>query len=166
LIIDFSEYDLDHVVADISEIRKYNLQRFEMEQLTAVVFDDPQRHICVGYRDAGENEFWARGHMPGRPLMPGVIMCEVAAQLCSFHVQKHDLMGSEIIGLGGLEGVRFRELVVPGDRLVVAAKLLKVRRGGMIVSRFQGFVRQLLVVEGTIKGIPIPAEAISRRNEE
>jgi 3-hydroxyacyl-[acyl-carrier-protein] dehydratase len=51
LIIDFSEYDLDHVVADIEEIRRINPQRFEMEQLTAIVFDDMERGICVGYKD-------------------------------------------------------------------------------------------------------------------
>ena len=72
LIIDFSEYDLDHVVADIDEIRRYNPQRFEMEQLTAIVFDDVERGICVGYKDVTDHEFWARGHMPGMPLMPGV----------------------------------------------------------------------------------------------
>ena len=46
LILDFSEYDLDHVVADIEEIRRYNPQRFEMEQLTAIVYDDVEtRHL-------------------------------------------------------------------------------------------------------------------------
>ena len=43
LILDFSEYDLLHVVADLSEIRRYNPQRFEMEQITAIVLDDPKR---------------------------------------------------------------------------------------------------------------------------
>ena len=62
---------------------------FEMEQLTAIVFDDVERGICVGYKDIGPDEFWVRGHMPGMPLMPGVIMCESAAQLCGYFVQRH-----------------------------------------------------------------------------
>ncbi|MBU4398557.1 MAG: beta-hydroxyacyl-ACP dehydratase, partial [Planctomycetes bacterium] len=78
LIIDFSEYDLDHVVSDTEAIRRANMQRYEMEQLTAICFEDPERGICVGYKDLTENEFWVRGHMPGMPLMPGVIMCEAA----------------------------------------------------------------------------------------
>ena len=45
LIIDFCEYDLNHVVSDIDEIRRYNPQRFEMEQLTAIVFEDHPRAI-------------------------------------------------------------------------------------------------------------------------
>ncbi len=51
LIIDFSAFDLERVVADIEEIRRYNPQRYEMEQLTAIVYDDPASGICVGYKD-------------------------------------------------------------------------------------------------------------------
>ena len=122
LILDPAEYDLERVVADIEEIRKYNPQRFEMEQLTAVVLDDPERGVCVGYKDTSDADFWVRGHMPGMPLMPGVIMCEAAAQLCSYHVQRHNLLGAEMVGFGGLDDVRFRGTVVPGDRLVIACE--------------------------------------------
>jgi 3-hydroxyacyl-[acyl-carrier-protein] dehydratase len=163
LIIDFSEYDLDQVVADIDEIRRYNPQRFEMEQLTAVVLDDLERGICVGYKDVSENEFWARGHMPGMPLMPGVIMCEAAAQMCSFHAQRHNLLNAEMVGFGGMDNVRFRGMVVPGDRLVVAAQKLQLRVGAMIICRFQCFVREQMVCEGGIRGIPIPIAALSGR---
>ena len=105
LILDFSEYDLDHVIADVEEIRRYNLQRFEMEQLSAVVFADPERAICAGYKDVTNDDFWVRGHMPGIPLMPGVVMCEAAAQLSSYFAQKYDLLGCPVVGLGGLEEV-------------------------------------------------------------
>ena len=93
LIIDFSEYDLNQVLADLEEIRRHNPQRHEMEQLTAIVYEDVEREICVGYKDVSDHEFWARGHMPGMPLMPGVIMCEAAAQMCSFHAQRHKSWG-------------------------------------------------------------------------
>ncbi|MFV2069103.1 MAG: 3-hydroxyacyl-ACP dehydratase FabZ family protein [Pirellulales bacterium] len=160
LILDFSEYDLDHVVADTEAIRKLNPQRYEMEQLTAIVYDNVERHICVGYKDLAEDEFWVRGHMPGMPLMPGVVMCEAAAQMCSYHVQRHDLLGSDMVGFGGLEEVRFRGFVLPGSRLVVVAGLTRIRRNRMVVSRFQGFVDQSMVVSGVIKGIPLPVDSI------
>jgi hypothetical protein len=57
LILDFSAYDLDKVLADAEEIRRYNPQRHEMEQLTAVVYDDPEAGICVGYKDVTPHEF-------------------------------------------------------------------------------------------------------------
>ncbi len=160
VIVDASVYDLDVVVADIEVIRKYIPQRHEMEQLTAIVYDSPEEKVCVGYKDITSDEFWVRGHMPGMPLMPGVIMCESAAQLSSYFVQRHDLLGSDMVGFGGLEDVRFRDMVVPGDRFVVMSKLLKVRRGAMIVARFQGYVGDRLVVGGKIKGIPIPVDLV------
>ncbi len=156
LILDFSAYDLNNCVADIEEIRRWNPQRYEMEQLTAVVYEDPMRKVCAGYRDYGPNEFWIRGHMPQKPVLPGVLMCEAAAQLCNYFAQKHGLMGSEILGFGGMDQVRFRDMVLPGDRLVLVSELVKIRRGAMIVSRFQGFVRQSMVCEGEIRGVPLP----------
>ena len=163
LIIDPSEYDLDRVIADIEEIRKCNPQRFEMEQVTAIVFDDVARGIVVGYKDTSPHDFWVRGHMPGMPLMPGVMMCEAAAQLSSFFVHKFNLMESQMLGFGGLDQVRFRGMIVPGDRLVIVAQLLQVRPGAMVRSRFQCFVRDSLVCEGEIRGIPIPVDALTGR---
>jgi 3-hydroxyacyl-[acyl-carrier-protein] dehydratase len=161
LLYDLSQIDFDNVIGDIEEIRKYNPQRHEMEQLTAIVLDDPESHLVVGYKDVTEDEFWVRGHMPGMPLMPGVVMVEAAAQLCSYHTQKHNLLQAAMVGFGGLEEVRFRDPVVPGDRLVLIARLDKIRPKRMLVSSFQGLVRDALVVEGIIKGIAIPVEALS-----
>ena len=90
--------------------------------------------------------------------MPGVIICEVAAQLASYFVQKYDLLGAKVVGFGGLEEVKFRGGVLPGDRLVMVVQLLKVRRGAMIVCRFEGFVKESKVVNGILKGIPLPLD--------
>ncbi len=158
LILDFSEFDTDRVLADLVEIRRYNMQRYEMEQLTAICFVDFERKICVGYKDVTLQEFWVRGHMPRAPLMPGVIICEVAAQLASYFTQKHDLLGAKVVGFGGLEEVKFRGGVLPGDRLTMVVQLTKVRRNAMIVCRFQGFVHEVMVVEGQLKGIPLPID--------
>lgn len=158
LILDFSEFDVNHTIAGLDEIRRYNLQRYEMEQLSAICHVDRERNICAGYKDITLDEFWVRGHMPKAPLMPGVIICEVAAQLASYFVQKYDLLGAKVVGFGGLEEVKFRGGVLPGDRLVMVVQLLRVRRGAMIICRFQGFVNQEMVVEGMLKGIPLPLD--------
>ena len=156
IIKPFSEIDLNNVVADKAEIEKYNPQRFELSQLDAVVFEDLDNLVCVGYKDATPDQFWVRGHMPEMPLMPGVIMCEAAAQLSSYFVIKHGLLGVDQVGLGGLEEVRFRKAVVPGDRLVLMLTQTKCRPRAVIVCYFQGYVNEQLVVEGHIKGVPLP----------
>jgi 3-hydroxyacyl-[acyl-carrier-protein] dehydratase len=162
ILVDLSQVDFDHPIATLDEIRRYNPQRFEMEQLTAVVHVDESNYACVGYKDVTNHEFWVRGHMPDLPLMPGVVMLESIAQLCSFVTQRYDLLGCEMVGFGGLEEVRFRDPVLPGDRLIVMCKLDKVRRGRMIICKFQGVVKDRIVVEGTLKGIPIPVEALQK----
>ncbi len=163
LLYDLTTIDFDSPTADIETIRLYNPQRFEMEQLTAIVLEDVENYLCIGYKDITDDEFWVRGHMPGMPLMPGVVMLEGAAQMCSYFVQKYELLGAAMVGFGGLEDVRFRDPVLPGDRLVFISKLTKVRKGRMIVCRFQGIVRNNVVVEGGIKGIPIPVEALTAK---
>jgi 3-hydroxyacyl-[acyl-carrier-protein] dehydratase len=164
LILEFSEYDPNVVLADIQAIRRYNRQRFEMEQLTAICYEDPVRQICAGVRDLRPDEFWVRGHFPGVPLMPGVIMCEAAAQMASYYTQRSGLMEG-VIGFGGLEEVRFRGVVRPGDRFVIVVRLLKVRRA-LLTCEFQCFVQQNLVCEGVIKGIPLPPELLGPSTEQ
>jgi 3-hydroxyacyl-[acyl-carrier-protein] dehydratase len=159
-LIDHSEYDLNHVIADADEIRRHNPHRFELQLLSAIVYDDLSRMLCVGYLDTSPTDFWVRGHMPGAPLMPGVLMCEAGAQMACFYTKKHDLLGGEMVGLGGLEGVRFRGIVRPGDRLVIVVQLVRVRRGAMVVGKFQQFVERNMVCEGEIRGIPLTSEMI------
>ena len=161
LLVDPQEIDYSNIVADLEEIRRHNPQRGAMEQLTAIVWDDPETNLCIGYRELSkQDEFWITGHMPGMPLMPGVIMCEAAAQVCSYHSHRHDLLGCEIMGFGGLDGVRFRGIVRPGNRLTIACKITNLRRGRMIASRFQGFVDETLVCEGEIRGVPLPLDQL------
>jgi 3-hydroxyacyl-[acyl-carrier-protein] dehydratase len=99
------------------------------------------------------------------PLMPGVLMMESAAQVCSYIAHKNKVLGDAVVGFGGLEDVRFRDTVVPGDRLVLMCELLKMRRGRMLVSRFQGVVRDSVVVEGILKGVAIPVDALKKNQQ-
>jgi 3-hydroxyacyl-[acyl-carrier-protein] dehydratase len=146
--------DLTRVIADREAIRKVNPQRFEMEQLTAIVYVDPSQHIVVGYKDVQADEFWVRGHMPNYPLFPGVLMCEAAAQLCSYYIATNGLMQGDFIGFGGLENVRFRSPVRPGDRLVLIGKAIKLNRR-QAVFNVQGVVGNTMVFHADVLGLPL-----------
>ena len=160
LILDPSQLDFDRPLADLEAIRERIPQRDAIEQLTGIVYEDVETKKFAGYKDVTADEFWVSGHMPGMPLMPGVMMCEAAAQLCSFFVQRHDLLGCEVVGFGGLDEVRFRGAVVPGDRLVIVAEMIQVRRGRMIRARFQCLVGETIACEGQLLGVPLPVDAL------
>jgi 3-hydroxyacyl-[acyl-carrier-protein] dehydratase len=154
LILDPTSLDLNHVVADIETIRKVNPQRFEMEALSAVVLLDHDRKLIAGYKDVRADEFWVRGHMPGFPLMPGVMLCEAAAQLCSYYVMTQHTFDADFVGLGGLESVKFRGMVRPGDRLVLIGQMTRERK--MIAECYvQGFIGDKMVFDAKVQGIPL-----------
>jgi 3-hydroxyacyl-[acyl-carrier-protein] dehydratase len=154
LILDPTSLDLGRVVADQDAIRQVNPQRFEMEQLTAIVLLDLQQQMVVGYKDVREDEFWVRGHMPGYPLLPGVLICEAAAQLCSYYYVRAGLMEGDFLGFGGLEDVRFRGIVRVGDRLVLVSKAARLTRR-LSTFNVQGFVGPNMVFHGDILGMPL-----------
>jgi 3-hydroxyacyl-[acyl-carrier-protein] dehydratase len=151
---DPARVDLEKVVADQEAIRAVNPQRFEMEQLTAIVHIDRDQHLIVGYKDVQPDEFWIRGHMPEYPLMPGVLLCEAAAQLCSYYTATQGLLQGDFIGFGGLENVRFRSTVRPGDRLVLIGKAVRLHRRQTIFN-VQGFVGTTMVFHADIIGVPM-----------
>ena len=90
IIYDLSTIDLNHFDHDIEEIRSVIPQRFEFEQLTGVCKYLPEEKVIVGIRQVHHDEFWVRGHIPGNPLLPGVLMLESVAQLCSFYSGKYN----------------------------------------------------------------------------
>jgi 3-hydroxyacyl-[acyl-carrier-protein] dehydratase len=92
--------------------------------------------------------------MPGYPLLPGVLMCEAAAQLCSYYCFQAGLLQGDFIGFGGMENVRFRGVVRPGDRFVLVAKGEKLHRRKTVFN-VQGFVGAAMVFHGDIIGVPI-----------
>jgi 3-hydroxyacyl-[acyl-carrier-protein] dehydratase len=153
-IFDPARLDLGRVLADREAIRGVNPQRFEMEQLSAIVHLDPDQQVIAGYKDVGADEFWVRGHMPDYPLLPGVLMCEAAAQLCSYYIVTQGKLESGFVGFGGLENVRFRSPVRPGDRLVLVARVQRFNRRQALFN-VQGFVGATMVFHADVIGVPI-----------
>lgn len=157
LTFDFSTVDMTQCVADREAIRAVNPHRFEMELLSGIVLVDMVQQLIVGYCDTNETDFWCRGHMPGYPLLPGVLMLEAAAQLTSFFASTSGYVDSDkIMGLGGIDDARFTRQVRPGDRLTIAAKGIKLSRR-IVRCRCIGAVNGEKTFEATISGVVLPA---------
>lgn len=156
-ILDPAQVDFSKVVFDVAAIEAINPHRHGMRMLDGVVYVDRDQHIAVGYKDCRYDEFWVRGHMPGYPILPGVLMVEAAAQLASVYTKTHGILKDDLLGLGGIENTRYRGPVHPGDRLVLVGKGIRVDRR---ITQFsvQGYVGSTLVFHGDVMGVPIPGK--------
>ena len=152
-LFDLTGIDLNKVVFDQEAIRACNPQRGDMEMLNAIVHVDPKKEELIGYKDIRADEFWVEGHIPGRPLFPGVLMIEAAAQLASFYT-KQFLKLEGFIGFGACDNVKFRGQVVPGNRLYILGKktFYRHRRVG---CDLQGMVDGNLVFEAQVTGVQL-----------
>lgn len=83
---------------------------------------------AVGIKNVTFNEPQFQGHFPGRPLMPGVLIVEAMAQVGGVIVTLMPDMPQGLFVFAGIDQVRFRRPVVPGDQLVLSAQLLSVKR--------------------------------------
>src|SRR5439155_20441440 len=98
-------------------------------------------------------EFWVPVHLPGRPLLPGVLMIEAAAQMASYMSLRRS-SGVKFMGFAGARDVKFRGQVVPGDRLILIGKEADFRPRRWICDA-QGLVNGTLVFEATIVAMPM-----------
>lgn len=117
-IVDLSTLDLSKNIIGEEELRRCLPHAHEFRLLDGVCYHDRERGIAVGYKDWDQNPWWARGHVPGRPLMPGVLMIEGAAQIATFLLKQQTGWAQDrMIGLAGLDDVRIRGQVVPPARV-------------------------------------------------
>ncbi|HVJ80039.1 MAG TPA: beta-hydroxyacyl-ACP dehydratase [Planctomycetia bacterium] len=146
---------------DQAGIRKLIRQRHEMEQLTAITGLDVQARWITGYKDVRDDEFWVRGHIPGTPMLPGVLMCEAGAQLASVYSYEAGVaLPDEFIAFAGMDQVRFRGIVRPGQRLWLVGSTEKNQRRRMNFM-VQGIVDDQIVYEARILGLTMAVEAVA-----
>jgi 3-hydroxyacyl-[acyl-carrier-protein] dehydratase len=153
LLYDLSRFDMDRLVYDVPQIEQINPHRGAMRLLDGVIHLDEETHGAIGFKDVRDDEFWVPGHIPGRPILPGVLMLEAGAQLASLVMKCcHDVPG--FLGLVGFEDTKFRGQVVPGDRLILMGREEKFSPRRFTCAG-QGVVNGTLVFETKILGMAI-----------
>lgn len=115
----------------IQEIQALLLHRFPMLLVDRVTELQPNKRI-VGYKNVTINEPFFAGHFPEYPIMPGVLILEAMTQLCGIlscsSEDKQPARDGAINYITGADQVRFRQPVVPGDRLDMEAELIAQRQ--------------------------------------
>ncbi len=151
--VDLSALDLNKLVRTREQIYEVLPHRFEFMQLDGIVYVDAEKWLAVAVREVREDEFWVRGHIPGRPLLPGVLMIETAAQLAAYFTD-FVVPGKKFWGFGGVENVKFRLAVSPPARMYFVLKGVEYRPRRSIAD-VQGYVDNKLAFEGRMIGMPV-----------
>lgn len=151
--LDPTTLDFTHLIADRAAIERANPHRYEFALLDGVVLLDMERKLFAGYHDVRPDAYWVRGHIPGRPLLPGVLMIEASAQLASY-VYHHTFPERGFLGFAGADGVKFRGAVEPPARFVIVGRGREIKPRRLIFET-QGFVGDTMVFEGELTGMPV-----------
>ena len=151
-LIDPAAFESARVVATREDILERIPHRGRFALLDGLLDADPSGVCAVGFKEIRADDWWAPDHIPGRPIFPGVLMCEAAAQLCSYDlVAKHPDRPEGFLGFAGMNETRFRGIVVPPCRLVLVAQPGRLR-SRMFTYATQGFVAGKLVFATELLG--------------
>ncbi|WP_370981532.1 3-hydroxyacyl-ACP dehydratase FabZ [Agaribacterium sp. ZY112] len=116
---------------DILEIRKYLPHRYPLLLIDRVVELEEGERI-LAYKNISINEEVFQGHFPHFPVFPGVMLVEAMAQACGvlgFKTMNKTPDDGSVYLFAGIDNVRFKRQVVPGDQVYIEAKIVSEKRG-------------------------------------
>ena len=144
-----TEFSPQPVVLDCEDILGLLPHRYPFALVDRVIKYEPGKS-AIAIKNVTLNEPHFQGHFPDRPLMPGVLIVEAMAQVGGLVVKQMPDLPEGLFVFAGIDGVRFRKPVVPGDQLVITCELLSVKRKRFGKVRGEAKVDDQLVCSGEL----------------
>lgn len=120
------EYHLAKPQMEIGDIQKVLPHRYPFLLIDKVLeLEEGKR--CVALKNVTVNDYFFRGHFPGRPVMPGVLIVEAMAQTAGILILCRKENQGKLAYFMGIDNVRFRKTVVPGDQLILDVDVIKIK---------------------------------------
>lgn len=118
---------------------------------------------AVAYKQVKEEEWYFKGHFPGNPIMPGVLIAESLAQTGAVAILSLEENKGKNALFGGIDKMKFKKMVVPGDTLKLEVKIIK-QKGPIGVGEAIATVEDKLVAKGELTFAVVKQEG-ARSNE-
>lgn len=135
---------------DIKDILAILPHRYPFVMVDRILELEVGKHI-VGLKNVTINEPFFQGHFPGEPVMPGVLILEGMAQVGALLAYRSipEAIGTKLVYFAGLDGVRFRKVVHPGDQVIYRLEIIKLKAK---LSKMSGkaYVADQLVAEAEL----------------
>jgi 3-hydroxyacyl-[acyl-carrier-protein] dehydratase len=129
----------------VTQIQEIIPHRYPMLLIDRIIEIEPMKR-AVGIKNVTANEQFFQGHFPGKPIMPGVLLLEAMAQVSGVPLLIADEYRGKLAVFAGIDRVKFRRPVVPGDQVRMVAEIVKAR-GTMGKTWVEAFVDGELVAE-------------------
>jgi 3-hydroxyacyl-[acyl-carrier-protein] dehydratase len=132
---------------NIQEIHQLLPHRYPFALVDRII-DYVPGHKAVGIKNVTYNEPFFPGHIPGLPLMPGVLIVEAMAQVGGIILTQMPGLEGKFFAFAGIDGVKFRRPVTPGDQLIMTVELLTIKKQRIAKMKGEGMVDNQRVVQG------------------
>ena len=118
-----------------------------------LMIDEVEKYVpgesAIAYKNVNVEEWYFKGHFPGNPIMPGVLITESLAQTGAVAILSMDENKGKNALFGGIDKMKFKRKVVPGDRLKLEVKIIK-RKGPIGVGEAIATIDEKIVAKGEL----------------
>jgi 3-hydroxyacyl-[acyl-carrier-protein] dehydratase len=143
---------INETLMDVTEIKRFLAHRYPMLLVDRVIQFESGKSLTA-IKNVTINEPFFNGHFPGQPIMPGVLIIEAMAQatgLLGFRTMGEEPQTDMLYILVGIDKVKFKQQVVPGDQLELHAELLR-HKGKLWIFKTEARVDGKVVTSAEIK---------------